>query len=137
MDPPPSEHLLQASKPWLRLFPLPGMPFPTSYPGKLLIFQEPLLMRPAHQPSSSSQQCHRNKKRHRNRVETGGLPPSRGNNNPLSQLMAFIYYFLLLCTYRGYIKLIGTLLQTYWKQDMLGQSFLSTKSNHKIPKNNH
>ena len=63
------------------------------------------------------------RKRHRNRVGIRGLPPSRGNSNPLSQFMVFIYYFLLPCTCRGYI---GILLQTDWKQDMLAQSFLST-----------
>ena len=68
------------------------------------------------------------RKRHRNRVGIRGLPTSRGNSNHLSQLMVFIYYFLLPCTCRGYIDI---LLQTFWKQDMLGQSFLSTWSKHK------
>ena len=79
-----------------------------------------LLINPGPEVSSAAET---RRKRHRNRVGIRGLLPSRGSSNPLSQLMVFIYYFLLLCMCRGYI---GILLQIDWKQDMLALSFLTT-----------
>lgn len=57
--------------------------------------------RPAYHPRSQSQWCRRFKKEE-TKKQSGdqGLLPLRGNSNPLSQVMIFICYFLLPCTYR-------------------------------------